>query len=272
MISKTLGMLNCKILEVVFEKCCLTLDSFLEAPSQLSIWSFAHYTLALWCYFSFQENEQAQQSTPTTTWFHVSTTPQTCFSYPALLVLMVWKAVSDVWTHRERQGAWLVFIQSLHWQAAPWLLLGSDSLFSQGPSASLTQTLQSHLHCSCGEQRANLQGFLTYGKCRTTDPFEGETQVMLKLAIFVPFESLTWSEMFIYQDQWKKNQRLFNLLFISLAVPYDKNIILVHPVETAWPVHRNFGGRVSQSHGTITHALTTTALEPSWPLIPYIHV
>lgn len=96
-------------------------------------------------------------------------------------------SVSDVWTHRERQGAWLVFIQSLHWQAALWLLLGSDSLFSQGPSASLIQTLQSHLHCSCCEQRDHLQSFLTYGKWKTTDPVMDETQDMWRThAIFVP--------------------------------------------------------------------------------------
>lgn len=216
--------------------------------------------MALWCYFSFQVNEQAQQFTPIMTWFHVSTTPQTGFSYPALLVLIVWKAVSDVWTHREHQGAWLVFIQSLHWQAAPWLLLGSDSLFSQGPSASPTQTPQSHSHCSCGEQRSNLQAFLTYGKWKTTDLVMGETQEMLKLAIFIPYESSTWSEMFLYQNRWKgeKTYIYFNIYFTCCALwQWD---LWDNPVDATWPAHGNFGGRMCRSHGTITHT-------PSWPLI-----
>lgn len=156
---------------------------FKETSSCFSLYS-AYYAASLWCYFSFQENEQAQHSLPIMTRIHVAITPRTCILNPAVLVLMVWKAVSDVWTHRERQGAWLVFIQSLHWQAAPWLLPGSDSLFSQGPSASLIQTLQSHSHCSCCDERAHLQSFLTYGKWKTTDPVMGETQDMWTRAIF----------------------------------------------------------------------------------------
>lgn len=185
------------------------------------------------------------------TWFHISITPQAYILNPAVLVFMVWKAVSDVWTHRERQGAWLVFIQSLHWQAAPWLLPGSRSLFSQGPSASLTQTLRSHSHCSCCEQRAHLEGFPTYGKWKTTDPVMGETQDMWKRAIFVQYVEfwgfdLKWNvciSEYLVETRVQIDSSEKNATFIWTVAHYYKKIMSVHPEEMAWPICRNFGGQ-----------------------------
>ncbi len=50
-------------------------------------------------------------------------------------------------------------MQSLTWQAAPLPLLRSDSLFSKGPTASVTQTLGFHSHRSHQPLKPRLRSF-----------------------------------------------------------------------------------------------------------------
>lgn len=58
--------------------------------------------------------------------------------------------------------------------------------------------------------------------------------------------------MFAYQGSDRDSSEKI-VTFISPVALCCKKIMSAHPVETAWPVHRNLGGRVSKKNSTITH-------------------